>query len=542
MTSRTAAVSLLGVAVVAVAVLLATCSRDESVSPPDERGETASSVSPAPKPRSRERSRVEAPLDAATPAQPAEKSNLEFDTGFPSIDVEVVDAKGGPVPGANVYVLPAGSAGREDADSSPHTVTDARGVAHLAVPVAGTFDVGATKYRSCAMQTDVAVPASAPIRLTLPKQAEVVISATPGAARLLLGKARVTLALRDGHAVSPYPGRGDAFGWPSPVGIHEGTSETILVPDGLALAVTAGPGLSVSPESLIAPGIVRVDARPEFEVFLATTVTWPEGAAPKAGRLAVEIDPGPGGTPPREYSLWDMGDDLPGGSSFRRPARFYVGAPSGVVRWRGRGVVEGSAPFENFKWGVENRLDVTIRLDGTPLSDPVASGDRPETRVTFRITDPRGGTEPAFYFVGHEKTVGKGGELAPGSVATVSVLDPVWAAAWREAEVAGPVRVGPAGAENELTLVPGGSLRFALSIMPPADLGRITVERADGIPVLMKGLTARASLNAHYDVGPMPPGEYEFVVRAGEQEVRRIRATVVAGKTSLVVIPRLSAR
>lgn len=533
------------------------CARDEGSAPSGAVPRVPSAAQPVDVPRVAP-SRVRPATDAVAPSgdEPrADDVSVPEDDGFPSVEVQVVRADGTPVSRASVYAVRAGASGRDVLNSGPHADVDRDGFCRLRVPRAGKWDVGAVSGAFQALVRDVALPGVARVRIALPPAGEVVVLATTSAVERLVQdewNRRLTIALvhREDDAQRALPGRDERLSWTGSAHFSRGSNECrIDLPDLATVRITTTDEFACSPETVVVPATVHVDLSHRYFVDLRARFEPADWVKSAGGWLSVEVDPGAGGSARGAYFVARAAPGVaPSQQDDSMKPRILVGASHGTIRWGGPGVVPGSQDFDGLFPDTPRELQIDVRLDGTPLPEdlppsPYVRGSKP-TRL--RIVDPsRSGM--VRYFVAHEEGGGMGSQVSLNEVTSIGVLDPAWVVASIGNDIAGPqrIRVEP-DAVNELTLSPGGHFTCSPEAQTPPGLGSLTAERADGGMLFDGGLQRRATLQddrAHpCRIGPMPPGDYELVIRLAGEEVARVTVTVRAGVTTTCTIPRLSNR
>jgi hypothetical protein len=467
--------------------------------------------------------------------------------GFPAVDVEVRHADGTPAQSYAVYALRAGSPGRWDPSSGPHATTDPNGCCRLPVARRGRFDVGAVRGPVQALVRDVDVPRHERVVIGLPPLAEVVVTVSePAAAMLRSGRPVSLFNATYGRSDSlGAPGRDDRVQSIETLSLPEDARELrLLLPAGQGFRMEGVDGLFAEPREFRPPAVVRIDHEPRWYVKLRMRIEPTDAVPARDGWLAVRVDPGTGGSIPDWCVMQRVIAGRPVATQVRlEPRVVRVGGPEGVLRWSGAGVEPGQVEFSGLSRDAPSQLDVVVRLDGSvlPADDP-GSGLPATTR--YRVIDPLA-TGMAAYCVAASGPGGNAGrDVVPGAVVETSIAGEVWVVAIRRDEVAGPARA-PRGRDalTEITLVRGGWIDVGTDAPPPMDLGPFTIGRRDDGMVTVEGCIARrVDLRRARRIGPMPPGEYEFVVRTGDEDLCDVRATVVAGETAKLGIPALAPR
>ena len=334
--------------------------------------------------------------------------------------------------------------------------------------------------------------------------------------------------------------------WAGDAEIPQGAHEVRLeLPTDLDLTLEGVDGLSADPARFRAPALIHVDRRPCYYAQLNVRVEPSSAVAQSDGWLAIRIEEESGG----DEIARRVVARIRAGASIASQVRasdmvLRVGGPDGTIRWSGRGIADGAADFAGLEPHVPRAMEIVARLDGTALSaeDP-RSGLPPPTR--FRVLDPA--ARPLTIRCVSAPLPGgdKARTLLPGEICEVTFHGEVWISGVRGDEVAGPVRATP-GRETltEISLVQGGWVLVDADIVPPEGLGSFSVARRDGGMVLVNGalLQRIELLRRRCLIGPMPPGDYDLVVRLGDEVMREIRATIVAGEKRTLDIPRLTPR
>ena len=553
MRSRTILWFLVAAAALAVvAAALVTCDGDgpRDVAPDAKRAAVpAATKLDAPRSASRRRNDVAETSGDAGPLQEITASQVG---GFPAIDVDVELADGQLCPAAEVYALPAGARGREKVETGPHATTGARGRCRLVLPRFGAFDVGVNAGLLHALVTDVAVPRAEPLRLTLPATGEVRLVADAEALERLSrrGADGPWISLRSetrGETRRAF-GRDEAASWYLPISFPPGASEVrTLVPADGSFRCESSPILTAWPETGRAPANVTVTLSNLLPAGLCLRLTPPDLVAKADGWVVVEIDTGRGEPQKRAYHF--AAGQIDARLSPDLQFTEWFPATGGVVRWTGRGVAAGEAVVPPSTRTRSAAADLVIVLDGTPLpaDPPEGSGIVVSRTAMFDVTltgyGP--GTGP-----GHAMLLSDAGgrvrsNSPRGEVRHIGNSVPAWLAAAHGDRVAPPRRVteemaGPV----ELALEPGGFLVVECATKPPGELGRITIERKDGAPLIFLGTDLLPPIDAITGnrIGPLAPGDVSFVLRLAGMDVGEVTATVVAGETQTLTIPKLPAR
>ena len=514
-----------GVAVVVAAVLAVRGCGDDagestgaSSAPTSSTAQSATSAPRERSPRVRASETTEA-SDAASATQlPGEPFLVD---GWPAAQVIVRRPDGSVAPGACVYVYPADADTPASLDEVVRGNTDAEGKFTLVAPEPGRYDVGAfvgPEFES--LVTDVEFPARGPVDVVLPALARLAIRAEGD----LPADGHLTLRRSTAVRVTAFPGRRESKY--ADFGTGPLMPQWIYVPRGVPLRVDAVGGVTACPAEVTAPGTITVrpdGARPtEFE-FVFTGAEPPRDAL-----LAYTLDVaavGGGAEFATKFQVknFDMAADA--------PLRVKLPCVPGQVevRWNLVGVAKGTAVVDTSRWSDTSplRVDVPVtdwgRRSVPPLRVIVSGGTASLAEV---VTD--ASTEVVdIAEVGRERQL-----LAPG-IEHVAALGP------RQ----GPVLVAdPVAAETgrtlDLRLVPGGTVRITVDWSQPLGAGwPITVERADGLPILIRHppgrigpvLAPRARIDGvRLVIGPLAAGDVELVFRLAGREFGRKRVTVRA--------------
>jgi hypothetical protein len=205
-------------------------------------------------------------------------------------------------------------------------------------------------------------------------------------------------------------------------------------------------------------------------------------------------------------------------------------AADGSISWEGEGIDPGSAEFHALKPGVSTRVDVVIRVaDGrAPRTEP------PLRDLSVRIEGPDGSpagkTDLLRYGGGHPSIW----FTHPGGTTRVSVAGSGFLLASKGDEVSAPVRFaeGEAPSEVVLRLQRGGNLAIRTDAdLPPSLAGGLVVRRLDGVPLVTEAMGLGC-------FGPLLPGDVALVIELCGERVGEMRATIVAGETTTVRLPR----
>jgi hypothetical protein len=522
-------------AIAAVGAALATCRRDapENETPPRVPSDAPSQPPPTPAKPRHERASFESGPTTQTPVDVAAP---EVD-GFPALDVEVVDWDGEPC--VNVVV----TAGPSDKRPLPRSAgirgwTNADGRCRLVLPRVVTWDVQATVAGIEFGALDVALPRAEPLRLTTPKLGEVSLHADADVVTVL-----ASLGRRGGSMFFLYD-LDDTR--PSLIAHKSGTY--ICFADGATDARGCAPAgrestlrvdrrFVVTPERFVPPAKVRVSLSGRRSVVLNFRV---EATEPIQGWVIASIDLGPGEEPLRVVRP-------PSGKPTPSSAEAWLAATTTVVRWSGVGIGAEERPVPPDSEDPAE-IDVALRLDGSPLPQSAPPGfvDPTPRHARVRVAAPAGATDGIQLLEHSNGDAGDGCDVVRADdVVACGVQNVDWIAAVKSDLVAGPVRVAAdADAVNELTLAPGGRIDRVVEAKPPDALGRFTLSRKDGAAFVIDGenVVTEIDVLGEAKIGPIPPGDYVFVLRLSGIDVGEVSATVVAGATTKLVIPRIVPR
>ncbi len=498
------------------------------------------------------RARTQGATPVAVESTTAENAAPEVD-GFPALDVEVVRADQGVVaPGADVYVVPAGA---KFVDGMPTAKMDVRARCRLVLPRSGKFDVGVDAGPLHAMALGVAVPRSEPLRLTLPPTDEVVVTADADVRAALPSgppTSFVYLTSQPTATARTRPSRDESFRWGVNVTFANGAEEfRTRLPVGELAAVDGSPAFAASPDSVRVPGKIHLSMSGLLPAMLRFRFEPPNLVERTNGWLVVELEHAP--TSPRPtYPLTVHFKDGRIDERYSDTTERLEWFPTtgGTVRWRGQGVVAGECFVNPSTPARPATADVVVDLDGTPpAAEPPANSRIVLPRETKLEVRPKGlgpSADPANCFLCDEFGGHGRSRIQPDGLGHIGGDLPTWVAAAQGDRVAGPQRVAePPTDEVELTLEPGGFLIVACDTSPPAALGTLTIVRKDGAPLLVMGtglLVRSVDAKTGNTIGPLPVGEHAFVLRLAGIEVGEVTATVRAGATETLRIPKLPTR
>lgn len=554
-------------AAAALAAIFGSC-RGRGAAPSDAApatGEIATRATPShtghaqPRP-SRPRAPRDVPESAAeavssnppgTPAIGADRPRPDApdDETFPWIEVEVRESDGRPCPaGRVVYALEAGSRWT-DGPEPPHTETDDAGRCRLHVLRPGRYDVGVVSYSFHALATDVDIPSAHPVRLVFPEcvRVEMPIDQPLFAPGVQWSGTQVDLTSASPDAAA-WPGRGEAPKFTIQISMIQASRELISeVARGTRCRVTVhAPDFSATPATVVAPATARI-ARDRV-YGLRPRLTFAPAAPPfgHPAEVRLTVSAGDGHDDARVWIAYvapDAALDWPQTDVLD----LHVRTPSGTLRWSGEGFVPGSAPYEGLVADETRDVPVTVRF-ARDAPYPTRDADAPDPPVvarTIRVgSRPSTGGVPRTFLCDRDGNWTESDADRPARLEAEGVS---FALAISGEFVGGPVDVGLAAeGEVEVDLVRGGRLIVVPeSTMPPASLGEATLARRDGLPffadVDAEPVTYTA-FGAGLVLGPLQPGDVEFVVRIGEHEVAVARATVRAGAYEPLRIPKLTPR
>jgi len=517
-------------ALVAAGVALATCRRDapEIETPPPAPSPAPRRAEPAETPRRR---RTDDGFPPAPTAEIPSAAAGPLVDGFPALDVEVVDADGRPAAASEVYAAPAGVRILPKLVGVA-AVTDGAGKCRLVLPRFGACDVLARSGAFRVRARGVVLPRAEPIRLTLPGPADVVVRCDADVAAMLPKLDRrasfVSLMQMQDDGLS-----GSGTYLQLPAGDAE---ERRALAAGVRVSVHVDRRFVATPDSFVPPATVRVRTSGRRPVRLSVHVV--DASDLPIGWIVATIDVGPGEEPIGFVTT----------TKGRAAASSYEVWPAPAttsIRWSGVGVVAEERPIPTDEPAT---IDVAVRLDGAPLPQSAPAGFRDPTprHARVRVAATNGSAEPVAVLQHSDGAAGDGmDQVRPGEIATCGVQDPTWIAAVRGDLVAGPTRaLDDADAVCELTFAPGGRIERVVEAKPPEALGRFTLARKDGGAIVIDGenLVHHVDVFGGAKIGPMPPGDYVFTLRLAGVEVGEVSATVVAGATTTLRIPRLPMR
>lgn len=473
--------------------------------------------------------RARAGRDTPSPLQPPTTADEPlFVDGWPAAQIVVRRADGHVASGAAVYIHPAGADTPQALQDVPRTNADAEGRATFVAPAPGRYDIGAFSASGFAtLVTDVELPARAPVEITLPDCARLEIRSDGELPRT----GRVTVCAAAAARVRAFPGRREskyaAFGTEGPLPPY------VEIPRGTPFRVDATGGVVAEPREVSAPATITVRAdgkramRFEFAFSGAT-------APPDAGldyELFVAVAQGGGDS---ERTLRGRAE---AGSRVAPVSTGLWCVPSTTeVRWEIRGVATGSSVVDTSRPPDDGMFRVEI---------PVADWRLCADALRLHLSGPNAATAIVVSDMsGWHVSAGRDVRLASRGAEHV--------AAFTEHDgvifVAGPV-AATTGSVVDLALAPGGTVRIAFR--RPSGLAPewpVTVERADGVPLLVADPPGRISGGVFRQfrldesqgpIGPLACGDVDLVFRVAGREFGRRRVTVRANESVDVAAPEL---
>jgi hypothetical protein len=454
--------------------------------------------------------------------------------------VATVTQGGEPAESAQVYAVPAGARTPPGGTWGgwPSAPADARGVARIGVPQAGSYDVGVEADASHTMAKDVAVAAGAtvPLALRLPRLVDVdveiqapglaiessFVEAGPDGAPTDLGTFRP--ARDETCCATSYALAGGKTRLRFPEGARLRLAPQAFGPNSTPVKAAFEP----SPAVVVAPARVVFRSAPVAWLRLAPRLLVTGEVAPstRSSSFWWRWTTGPRADEGKQTLAWNDGrSQVP-------PFDLPLHPGGGRLAWGGDGVIEGEQAFDGAPAGEtrEGAIVVRVRADALPHgldALEVVGGPDPWPEDVFlcaHVTDAGGTTVVDVPAEG-----ARAAAIAPGSVV---VLDSPW---WTSE----PTRL-PSGGRARVRLVPAGWLLVVLHEPPSAAVGDLVLRRADGAWLgtrvwedLEDAGRAAADLEGVGPgslVGPLPEGDVALVVSLGGVEKRRVTGRVRANR------------
>lgn len=471
-------------------------------------------------------------------------------------------------PGAEgeAYLLPAGGASPSDAADMAYGVVGPGRPARLRALADGRYDVGFVCDAFRLLETDVWIGSgkTIPLRLVAPALdfVEFVIEALPPPGP---SGTNVVARLRAGaDGGSQYPGRQEAW--------ESAHSRTVSAPGTVRLGPIArdqvaradvsvldldptesGNGVWRFSRRVVArcePAQVRggdrvrvrfVEAAP-LTVIATTDRSWPAGAWAEV-EMRLEHAAGT-----HEGHMGFMGAEVGEPSGAQRVEFLGVAGPARLV-WQGPAVRPGRLDGIVLVSGEAQERSVTLEWAGQ--ASPAQPGEPLAIEAVLPVGPLDADDELA---VAARPSAGEGASegwyedwsLGPG--AGPFEVDGAWRRASHlvvsigERWVSAPLPV-PARGPLRATFGVGGHLVVVLE-RPWAgeSAGRPRLRRADGLMLRAKGpdldgYQAAPPVTSGVVLGPLWPGEHEFDLVVGGRAVRRVKATVRAGRTGALLVP-----
>lgn len=462
-----------------------------------------------------------APAGASDGTGPTTSPGAPADVdGWPAVDVIVRRHDGKPVPGAVVYLHPAGTAVSPPLQYVPKSTTDAEGRVRFPVARPGRYDIGAREPQGFAtLVHDVEFPGTAPTLVVLPEMARFDLRWEGD----FPASAGVTFHRAGAARVGPFPAREEST---YVAGTDGGRRfDHVNLPRGVAMRVNAGGGASADASEVRAPGLLVLRPTPERDRHVDVNVLLRFGRTPPERTVGLRFE--------LEATPAERGER-------RMHARTWAAArpPTMSITWR---VPPGPVTI---RWDVQGAGPGSAVIDATSdppggvhvVDVPIPSWDTADAGVRYRVTSALPTLRSRATTVAGDVpipdfTVGEENEYTlERDTPLVAFADGMDGGAL----VAGPIEP-VAGAVNELALRPGAYVRVKWT--PPPALGtawHLTVTRADGAPFVLHEVTSRlgtsfAVEDTEFRVGPFPPGDVELVFGFGGREVARRAVRVVAG-------------
>jgi hypothetical protein len=472
---------------------------------------------------------------------------------FPRLRVRLVEASGAPAGSAEVYALPAGAPGVDDAREVATDWSQDEDFT-LVLPRPGLYDVGASRGTSHVLREDVSVPAVEPLVLRLPETAPVRFDAAPELVSRLrpekppeppheaqLDPLLVHFVPATSVRTVQYPGRGEV-GAPRERFVarisREVASTTVPCPRGVRYRVARVAGripVTATPAEFLAPSTISLapaGARIHFEMRFPS--------------LSAAL--GHGVTPVAHLSIEGVEEEVVAQETYgsaerlsRRPLRYdgwHVPVESGFLTWRGPGLRSGRVAFQADSDG-EAKIVVDALVEGTLPTSPFDSRPARSFRVVAVEPDPppevhldwSDGADVKFTW---DPGRGEGTGVVRGDFRHLLALGTspdgnwTWLSQIATAGDSGPI---------ELRLRRGGWLLLAPGRWPE-ELLPIRVSVA-GVPYTQfdSEWGESATVVPGTVVGPLLPGPTRLLVRLGGVDIGEVETVVRPGAIVPVVIP-----
>lgn len=452
--------------------------------------------------------------------------------GWATLEVEVVDADGKPLPGEYIAAFRRGMTydiDRDDNELVAQRETEADGLARLTVASPGRYVVMTHGAPFHLTRDDVAVPETKRVTLRDPGRAEIRVTAAdevPEGENLV-----VTAFAKEGASVS-FSGTvvtaAPRAGWNCTL-TPAAPSGVIAIPPGMPWRLGAEGTWVCEPSEVVAPAEVRVRRREREHLVVLAALHGESAPVPYDRRVVVEFDGGSGGQ--EEWFSLPPGEPTEGRCM---ELRVTVPAAKGVLRWSGAEVEPGSVPFDLAR---ERTIPVDVQerpadLTAVPARVVVPGETDPdEGGVSARLFDPR---DPDL-----QPTVNLdlGVEVRLPATGAWIVLPPQHGGRGADHDiVAGPARL-TRGARIELRPRRGGFVVVVPRRRPPRDAGKLEIVRADGGPLVVSSeegdpdVLARTEIGGGILLGPFEPGPVVLDVMIARVRWQRLEVIVRAGET-----------
>ncbi len=491
------------------------------------------------------------------------------------IEVRVTREDGTPAEAGTVYALPAGEPGTDAWQEIPQADVVPDGFARLAVPSAGTYDVGYVGEAQ-ALRTDLAVTRGGVARVdfTIPTGRRITFRCDkppPDGGVLHVALAPGGTEPHEG----PRAGADEEFAYPGRGQRYTGWTHARIGPDGLGRSHPLDPGrvyrISASVGRDAPYGVVpqREFARPGEEVLLRIrpqarlSLTFRvEGRPENANwfRLLLERSDRPGRESLTDQT-WQRLVEQPA------PLVRWVAPGKGHITWQGGGLLPGSTEDFTLAEGTTVEKEIVIRpvLAGegvTIVPDGEPAVPAPRLRVTVEGIPASGVPESASFCL----LARLAGPPASADYYDHDPAEPTleineeWQSVKHVLAVLGarlasdPTPVAPDG-QVAVRLRPAGLLVVVPERPAVPGMGALTVEREDGLPIptappgdLGEDFTVedwslgRIELAPRVGpgtiLGPFPEGTIRLRVRQGRVRLATIAASVKAGALRPLVISR----
>ncbi len=487
-----------------------------------------------------------------------------------------------------VYALPAGSRGVNDASLLPHADFDG-GTALLPLPRAGRWDVGYAGGLGAALVEDVQVAAGdlVPVRITLPAQTSVTVRFETREAADWAQDRWVNLVLRRPQTGNErwFPGRGERYRWFSGVGVWRdrptlipvaSTDEEFEVRLRYKDELKEGEGHALSRRCPFPRWKLRPDqkhVRPGGEVRIALVEQGALQVAfalrrgtehpwPKTTGLHVCV------TLERDGEVLDQSRvEVWGGTRLRPPHVALRAAPGpATLVYHGVCCLPGRIDGIELVAGETVRVEAPIDLDPEYRYESTTGSEAPGFRVVFEgIRSAVPYAEFGVYAAGADRgasmedfdTAFAEENFAPSNEeAGFEARGSDWAGVRWVAGFHGPDRAAPAvpvDAHTEevvLRLAPAGHLIIVPRGWSSGNMGELFLRAADGRPLPVctwsdrseppepGGIGILIGANPNVLIGPLLPGTYEFDVLRGRTKVGRVQGTIKAGRIEVLRVPQ----